>query len=180
MKKLLLTLALAVTTTLCHGQGIIAFGNSALTKVRICDNGNFRNPTSSEGLVFGVFVNGSETPAGPVVGIGANAGIINAPSVYALAGTYEGEIVSLQIRAWDGGLDWRQARLYYGETDVRQVTLGPTAGPGQVIWQTASGTNPNRFLPLTIYLDYPCPEPTTLALGALAGLSLLFCRRKRL
>ena len=107
MKKLLLTLALAVTTTLCHGQGIIAFGNSALTKVRICDNGNFRNPTSSEGLVFGVFVNGSETPAGPVVGIGANAGIINASSVYGLAGTDAGQIVSLQIRAWDGGGDWR-------------------------------------------------------------------------
>jgi hypothetical protein len=59
--------------------------------------------------------------------------------------------------------------------------LAPTAGPGAVIWQTATGTNPNRFRPLVVHADLsqPCiPEPSTLALAALGGLLLLFFRRK--
>jgi len=65
----------------------------------------------------------------------------------------------------------------YGETAIRQVTLGPTAGPGAVIWQTATGTNPNRFYPMLVS-TLACPEPSTLALGALGGLFLLLLRRK--
>jgi hypothetical protein len=85
-------------------------------------------------------------------------------------------VVSLQIRAWwaSFGSDSEAARrrgYYYGETDIRQVTLAPTAGPGTVIWQTATGINPNRFYPIGPILGVP--EPSTFALGALVGLLLL-------
>jgi len=93
--------------------------------------------------------------------------MINAPSVFFLPDTNPGDVVSLQIRAWDSG------RGYYGATDVRQVTLGPTAGPGTVIWQTATGSNPNRFHPMVIN-PLVCPEPSTFVLGALGGVALLF------
>jgi len=58
-----------------------------------------------------------------------------------------------------------------GETDIRPVTLAPTAG---AVWQSATGTFPNRFTPLIIV-----PEPSTIALAVLVLGSLpLFRRRK--
>ena len=99
--------------------------------------------------------------------IGAYPGIMeNASSVFALPGTEPNQIVSLQIRAWNNlGM--------YGETKVAQVRLGPTQGPGTVIWTSENLPNPNRFAPLRII-----PEPAVIALGALAGAFLLFQTRK--
>jgi hypothetical protein len=134
-------------------------------------------------LNFGVFVNGSQVPV-PTLGVNSTttAGIIVAASVYAIPGTDPGQIVGLQIRGWSAawGTDWlaasRAAVAVYGETDVRQVTLGATAGPGAVIWQTATGTNPNRFLPLDFRV---VPEPSTIALDVLGLGSLLLFRRRQ-
>ena len=191
MQKLLLTLALAALTPLCHGQGTIAFGNSALTKITTrSPDGTGQTPLpASAGYVFGVFYGSANSSQGQLqlapglAQIGTTAGVlVNAPSVFALPGTEPGQIVSLQIRGWSAsfGNDWAASCRagYFGETDVRQVTLAPTAGPGSVIWQTATGTNPNRFTPLVIGLagDPLCiPEPSTLALSALSCL-LLFLR----
>ena len=99
-------------------------------------------------------------------------------------------MVSMQIYAWNAqfGDDpyqaWR-AGAGTAATDVRLVEMSPTAGPGTVIWQGETGTNPNRFTPLTFWNNGfggppppVVPEPSTLALGALGGLVLLFCRRK--
>ena len=190
MEKLLLVIGFSTFAMLGHGQGTIAFGNSALTRINIRDyrDGTIRNCLSTDGITVGVFYG----PAGStpeqlllvpgLATIGSTAGVlVNAPSVFLLPGTEGGQIVSLQIRAWYStfGTDWqaaKQAGYYYGETDVRQVTLGPTAGPGQVIWQSASGTNPNRFHPLGPILGVP--EPSTLAIGALGGLLLLLRWRK--
>ena len=172
MKTLLLTLGLISLTTLSHAQGTIAFGNSALTRIIACYD-NPRPVTSADNVRISVWFGpaGSEQDALVQVPgtatIGATAGVmIGAPSVFALPGTEPNQVVSLQIRA-EGGLGSYQ-------TKVAQVTLGQTAGPGTVIWQTASGTNPNRFTPLVLCV----PEPSTIALGALGGLALLFRLRK--
>ena len=180
MKKTLLTLALvAMTSVASYAQGTIAFGNSALTRVQLlsADGLSKANLDPALGIQFAVFVNGSDTAAGPVAMLGTTAGVIAAPSVYTLAGTVENTIVSLKIRAWEGSTaNWQNAHLYFGETDSRQVTLGPTAGPGQVIWQTATGVNANRFTPLIVHI---VPEPSTIALAVLGlGSVLLFRRRK--
>ena len=177
MKKLLLIIGFIATAILARGQGTIAFGNSALTRVQILlPGGSVRNATAADGLTFYVYFGPAGATADaltqvqqpdPKATIGPTAGImINAPSVFALPGTEPGQIVSLQIRTWNAD------RSIVCETDVRQVTLGPTAGPGTVIWQTATSTNPNRFGPICI------PEPSTLALGAPGGLLLLLFRRK--
>jgi hypothetical protein len=136
-------------------------------------------------LNFGVFVNGSQVPV-PTLGVNSTttAGIIVAASVYGIPGTDPGQVVGLQIRGWSAsfGTDWlaasRSDHALYGETDVRQVTLGATAGPGAVIWQTASGTNPNRFNPLALLVPL-VPEPSTIALGVLGLGSLLLFRRRQ-
>ena len=181
MKKALLTLAcIALTAVPIYAQGTIAFGNSALTRVMLAfPNTAVRQCTAADGLYFYVFFGPAGTTdrsaltqvqqAEPRATIGNTAGImINAPSVFAIPGTEPGQVVSLQIRAWN------ENRSLFGETDIRQVTLGATAGPGQVIWQSASGTNPNRFLPMT-----SVPEPSTIALGVLGLVSLLLFRRRK-
>ncbi len=175
MKKLLLTLGL-ICCTLANAvaQGTIAFGNSVATRFVLGDIGGTPT-TAADGWRFKVWYGppGSDVdqlqpaPGTATIGQAAPGVLIGAPSVFAIPGTEPGQIVSMQIR---GYLD-NDSRHWIG-TDVRQVTLGPTAGPGTVIWQSRSGTNPNRFYPIVI------PEPSTIALGALAGVCLLFRARK--
>ncbi|MBK7997910.1 MAG: hypothetical protein IPK15_04055 [Verrucomicrobia bacterium] len=175
MKKLLLTLGLIGIAVLANAQGTIAFGNNVASRFRINDGLGGRNITAADGFTFGVFFGpagsseGALTRAPGTATIGATTPgvMIFASSVFALPGTEAGQVVSLQIR----GMNRTGQVLMF--TDVRQVTLGPTAGPGTVIWQGPSGTNPNRFHPLVLI-----PEPSTIALGALAGVCLLFRARK--
>jgi hypothetical protein len=195
MKKLLLAIGFTTIASLAHGQGTIAFGNGTLTRVTVLNSPSVaRNATTADGLLIGAFYG----PAGStqdylvlapgLATIGTTDGImVNAPSVFALPGTQPGQVVSLQIRMWHSslGTDWEavcRANGFLGATDVRQVTLAPTAGPGAVIWQTATGTNPNRFTPLTQALgplNINCiPEPPALAFAALGGLIVFFVRRK--
>lgn len=185
MKKTLLTLALvALTTVASYAQGTIAFGNSALTRVTVRDRatGVVRgNATAADGLTIAVFFGaaGSSTltevvQQGTKATIGTTDGVmINAPSVFGITGTDAGQVVSLQIRAWDTATGGQRM---FGQTDIRQVTLAPTAGPGAVIWQGATGTNPNRFTPLVVEI---IPEPSTIALAVLGLGSLLLFRRRK-
>lgn len=183
MKKTLLTLALvALTTVASYAQGTIAFGNSALTRVTVRNlDGSVRgNATTGDGVNFYVFFGPAGAAADaltqvqqpePRASIGTTAGVmVNAPSVFALPGTEGGQVVSLQIRAWNAD------RTIVGETGVAQVTLGPTAGPGAVIWQTATGTFTTRFTPLVVNI---VPEPSTIALAVLGLGSLLLFRRRK-
>lgn len=182
MKKTLLTLALvALTTVASYAQGTIAFGNSALTRVMVNPGSGaaLRNATTADGLNFYVFFGQAGATADaltqvqqpdPKASIGTTAGVmVNAPSVFALPGTEGGQVVSLQIRAWNAD------RSLVGETPVAQVTLGQTAGPGAVIWQTATGTFTTRFTPLIVTV----PEPSTIALAVLGLGSLLLFRRRK-
>ena len=182
MRKAFITLALAALTAIpTYAQGTIAFGNSALTRVFIELPGSpVRNYcTAADGVNFYVFFGPAGTTdraaltqvqqADPKASIGTTAGVmINAPSVFALPGTEPGQIVSLQIRAWNAD------HSLFMETPIIQVTLAPTAGPGTVIWQTATGTNPNRFTPLIVI-----PEPSTIALAVLGLISVLLFRRRK-
>jgi hypothetical protein len=186
MKKVLFVIGFTTIAILAHGQGTIAFGNGTLTRCVICDSFSLpRLATAADGLAFYVFWGPAGSAAhelvqvqqaGPTATIGTTAGVmINAPSVFAIPGTEPGQVVSLQIRAWDVATGGQRL---YGQTDIRQVTLAPTAGPGTVIWQTAAGTNPNRFYPMGIN-PLVCPEPSTFALGAMGALFLLFFRLRR-
>jgi hypothetical protein len=183
MKKQLLTLALvAMTSVAAYAQGTIAFGNSTLTRVTVrgADGVVRGNATTADGVNFYAFFGPAGAAADaliqvqqpdPKASIGTTAGIMaNAPSVFALPGTEGGQVVSLQIRAWNAD------HTIVGQTDVRQVTLGQTAGPGAVIWQTATGIALDRFRPLIVDI---VPEPSTIALAVLGLGSLLLFRRRK-
>jgi hypothetical protein len=109
MKKPLLNLTvLAATASFAHGQGTIALGHSALTRINIRSypDGTFRNCVFSDNIVVGVFYGPTGTTpeqltfVPSLATIGSTGGVLaNAPSVFALPGTEAGQIVSLQIRA---------------------------------------------------------------------------------
>lgn len=193
MKKLLLVVGFSGIAALAHSQGTIAFVGSGL---RI----QFRNLLGGDApapFPCNLAVYFAETPGawqGPVTPFGRSSAefpdLVTGPSLLQIPGTEGGQVVSMQIYAWNAqfGDDPYQAWLAgagTAGTDVRQVTLAPTAGPGAIIWQPANGTNPNRFTPLTFWnsgIGGPpppvVPEPSTLALGALGGLVLLLCFSK--
>jgi hypothetical protein len=140
-------------------------------------------------IVYGVFWGAAGTTADQLqLNSGAlgtahatSAGLIAAGSPYIIDGAAEQATVSMQIRAWSAsfGRDWQAAKAsggLYGETDVRQVRLLATAGPGAIIWQSSTGTAPDRFNPFTISI---VPEPSTIALAVLGLGSLLLFRRRK-
>ena len=192
MKKLLFVIGFSTIAILAHGQGTIAFVGSGLRiQFRNLLGGDAPVPFPCNLAVY--FAETPETWQGPVTPFGrssAETGIVTGPSLLQIPGTEGGQVVSMQIYAWNAqfGEDPYQAWLAgagTAATEVRQVTLAPTAGPGTVIWQPANGTHPNRFMPLTFWnggIGGPAPpvvpEPSTLALGALGGLLLLLRFRK--
>lgn len=176
MKKFastLLIVALAVVGT--FAQGTIQLNNSVGTPFRI-DNGDGvyssadRLATAADGLNVEVWWGaGAELALGGTAGVGAN-GLITGGSltVFQLAGSEANTTVNLQIRIST------TSGLLYASTKVAQVTLGPTAGPGTVIWQGVTGTNPNRFTPILVV-----PEPSTIVLGVFGLGSLVLVRRRK-
>ena len=127
----------------------------------------------------------SQLPEMPLGTMSAVPGIMTAPNgVSYQVNAPPNTVIFAQVRGWDSsfGADWRAAREFgshwYGETDIRQLNpLGPSSlAPGISIWQTATGTDPNRFHPLRF--NIPIPEPPTIAL-AMLGLSALLLLPRR-
>lgn len=185
MKKRLFTLALVTAASVSFGQGTIQFANNALTKVRIY-NGitSMYVPTTPNLINYGVFwgTSSDNLSLSPYLGKNSTvaAGIIDAPYTYAIPGAWAGSTVWMQIKAWDAsfGSDWSTAlhySSYFAQTDIRQVTLASELGPGTVIWQTWTGTSPNRFYPIT----FAWPEPSSASIALVAGAIFFVVKRKR-
>lgn len=180
MKKTLLTLALVgLSAVATYAQGTVQFANSALSKVKYQADSAAAVVDAPTGTKIGLFWGTSADNLAlvtPTSAIGATAGIWAGGTVYPIAGSQEGQRVFLKIAGWDASAgDNFRSSLHYGESSVVQATLGPTAGPGTVIWQSATGTSTERMKPFTIVL---VPEPSVIALGAL-GLGALLLRRRK-
>jgi hypothetical protein len=190
MKKLFLTLALAASAAMAHGQGTIAFANGPTVRHQLqtaVGSSVYASVPLGAAITYGIFIGASAdslstTPVLPLAiasatSLGQMQGIA---SIYVLPSDV-GTVVFAQIRAWDStfGADWNTARLqgrYWGQTDVRELEpLGPSTGPATVIWQGATAVDPNRFYAMRIDL---VPEPSTIALGVLGLGSLLLFRRR--
>ena len=191
MKELLITLGLVAMTAFCHAEGTIQFANSVLTKVRMesLSGESFVAPTDiliHYGVFFGADAESLSTSPDLPLGITHSRlpGIIAAANVFHLTGTQSGQTVFLQIRGWSAefGTDWQAASIsdgaWFGETRILPFRLGPDEGPAAVIWtsipQPSDPPRPERLMSLVLHT---VPEPSTLALGALGGMALLFGRR---
>lgn len=188
MKKTLLTLALVgLSAVATYAQGTISFLNSALSRL------------SYQETIGGPIITGTAVPAGFTIGVfwgteaggqaavqGMGRGTLATPTVtsaaggiwaggavYPIPGSTEGQRVWLKIAGWSGNSV--STATHYGESATVNVVLGPTAGPGTVVWQGATGTATDRAKPFVIA---PIPEPSVIALGALA-LGALFLRRRK-
>jgi hypothetical protein len=177
MKKLLLTLALVAVAAFADAQGTIQFANNAGTRFRIIGG----NPAPGA-FYFGVFVGptASSLSSQPVLPLGTNTstpGLMSAPNpqAYQIPGYDANTTVFIQIRAWESrfGAAWGPAVFAgcVGQTDVRPVVLGPSTGPGTVVW---SSTDLTKFQAI----DF-CPEPSTIVLVGLGLGSLLLFRRRK-
>lgn len=192
MKKTLLTLALVgLSAAATYAQGTIQFLNSGLSPVKYqaAAGAAIENVPINVGAVVGVFWGTTADNLHlqtPTARISTTAGVFNGGAVYGLTDTAPGQQVFLKIAGWVNlggttpidGITGRSSPgiTHYGESGVVQtIALAPTAGPGIVVWQGATGTNPNRAKPFTIEL---VPEPSVMALGAL-GLGALLLRRRK-
>lgn len=194
MKKTLLTLALVgFSAAATYAQGTIQFLNSALSRLQYQEViGGPITTALPAGTHVGAYWGTDAGGAAALVGAGrgslagptsltAAGGIwpaAGAPggTVYGVAGTTEGQRVWMKIAAWVGGDAQAPVGFtHYGESTVVSVVLGPTAGPGTVMWQSATGVATDRAKPFVVA---PIPEPSIIALGAL-GLGALLLRRRK-
>lgn len=193
MKKTILTLALVGASAVAtFAQGTIQFLNSGLSAVKYKDTTDAVAVNAPAGTRIGVFWGmsaGNLTLQTPTTTVGTTLGVFSGGSAYALPGTNPGETVHLRFEGWlnkggatpetimggVGGVG--QGVTHWGGTDTVQTTvLGPSTGPGTVVWQGATGTNPNRVRAFTV--APVVPEPSVIALGAL-GLGALLLRRRK-
>ncbi len=170
-----------------HAQGTIQFLNSALSKIKYQENVGSAAVDCPIGAVVGVFYGAtpdSLTLATPTARVTA-PGLFSGGTVYALPGTNPGESVYLKIAGWYNAVGTTPdlapqgphspGFTHWGESGIVQTTaLGPTAGPGTVVFQGPSGTNPNRARPFCLCI----PEPSTWAVLGL-GFGVLVLRRRR-
>jgi len=194
MKKSLLTVALVVlSAAVTFAQGTIQFLNSPLSRLQYEAVPGEPIVNAPLGAHIGAFWGTHAAGASPIVGMGRGtiAGPTATSSVmglwnydnsgaatYPVAGTQEGQRVWLKIAAWYNG-DAQSptgAITHYGESAVVSVVLGPTAGPGTVVWQASTGTSPDRAKPFVIVALVP--EPSVIALGVV-GLGALLMRRRK-
>jgi hypothetical protein len=187
MKRIVIGLAALVTFVGgCFAQGTIQFLNSSLSRVIYYQIPGappvYAPPGTHIGVFWGTDAAGPAAVAGigqgtlvtPTAVIGSAPGIWSGSAVYPIAGTQEGQRVWLKIAGWIGGTDTSiQGATAYGESAVVSVVLGPTTGPGTVVWQSASGTATDRAKPFVLI-----PEPSVWSISALGLVAFVLCRRK--
>ena len=191
MKRALFTLIIVGFAAATHAQGTIQFLNSALSRLQYQQlvTGPITTalpPGTHVAAYWGTHAEGAAAIMGMNRGSLAGPTSLTAPgglwpaagtpggNVYPVAGTQEGQRVWLKIAGWIGG-DAQSptgAIVGYGESIPVSVVLGPTAGPGTIVWQGPSGTATDRAKPFVIGV----PEPSGMALGVL-GLGVLFLPR---
>ena len=168
------------------GQGTIQFLNSALSRLTYQDAIGGPILVLPAGIHVGVFWGTDAAGGSVIVGMGRGTlalptattiegGIWNGGVVYPIPGTQEGQRIWMKIAAWANGSNTStEGATHYGESGVVSVVLGPTAGPGTVVWQGATGTATDRMKPFSLVVLPDIPEPSVIALGSLGLVALLF------
>jgi hypothetical protein len=162
-------------------------------------------PAAANLLNFGLFYGTGATAPGTLTFLGSVSGVNSSSGTAGLiVNTSGGQITALQIpgttpnqanvwvqvAGWTAsfGTDWAAARTaadignnnYFGTSPVVNVVtgLGPSTGPGALIWQTAAGTDPAKIAGgFAVFTNVP--EPSTMALAGLGMAAMLIFRRRK-
>jgi len=162
-------------------------------------------PATANLLNFGLFYGTGATQPGSLTFLGSVSGVNSATSAglivnqagssitaLGIPGTSPGQAnVWVQIAGWSSsfGTDWAAAKAasgptdYFGASPIVNVApaaggLGPTTGPGAIIWQTATGTDPTKIAGGFAVFS-TVPEPSTMALAGLGMAAMLIFRRRK-
>ena len=206
MSKIFVTMLLLGSGISVFAQGTVYFSNNAFEKISSVVSGATLQavPATANLINFGLFYGtGAQQPATlSFLGVSGyssatSAGfIVNAAgsSITALPipGTYPGETdVWIQIAGWSAsyGTNWAAAQAgafthfgdYFGKSPIINVAptaggLGPATGPGAIIWQTATGTDPTK---ITGFVLSQMPEPSMMTLTGLGLAAVLIFRRRK-
>ncbi|MBK7999302.1 MAG: hypothetical protein IPK15_11470 [Verrucomicrobia bacterium] len=157
MKKAMFAAALLVTTSIATAtaDGTVGFYNSVLAKIKYQAAVGTPIVDAPFGTRIGIFWGTNPTNLSlvlPTTTIMLD-GVFNGGDVYPIPGTETRQRVYLKFAGWDGsvGDHWSNSPAYGESSLVLTDGLGPTMGPGTVVWQSASGTSTNRVKPFTIY-----------------------------
>ena len=136
------------------------------------------------------------------VGNSANAGVIAGNSVFAVPGSDPGDTVALMIISYDASLgvnsngvashiigvpgagpsgpmagQWDGSGKWFAQSPTIQVVLGPTPGPGSVMFGTSDASHIGTAGGGTDV--FPVPEPSLLTLAGLGAAGMMIFRRRR-
>jgi hypothetical protein len=196
MKKILLfTFCLGLVASTVYGQGTVAFANTINAQTHITNAVTGAKVATTAGLLnYGLFVGTAGTssnsldlatsPSSVAAVVGNSttaAGRFDGGANYQIGGYAASASVAIQVRAWSAsfGNDWLTASTtpgaLYGVSRVATLNLGPSSGPGTVLF------NPTDPLKLTGFSVYQVvPEPSTIALGLMGlGATLVLIRRRK-
>jgi hypothetical protein len=189
MKKITI-LALAVLTVLpVFSQGTLQFQNGATTAIftNYSALGGPRGKAAPGYLNYALLWGGTAAAAQSGANItatvsnSATAGVIAGSANFAIVGTNPGDTDYFQFIGWQasygtgyaGYLAAYNAGGFFGYSAVLPFVLGPSSGPGTVIF---SSTDPTKFQGFDVV---PSPEPTTLALGGIGAAALVLIGRRK-
>jgi hypothetical protein len=162
-------------------------------------------PATANLLNFGLFYGTGATAPATLTFLGSVSGVNSATTGGLIVNTSGGSITALQIpgttpnqanvwvqvAGWTAsfGTDWAAAAAaaqtttgdYFGRSPVVNVVtgLGPSTGPGALIWQTAAGTDPAKIAGGFAVFTTAVPEPSTMALAGLGMAAMLIFRRRK-
>jgi hypothetical protein len=163
------------------------------TPTGVGTSGDFAN--LNDGNWVQLYVDLGGTPSGALFGTnvasagnwGGQGGNVTSPQAIGSGSQAfnNGTDYSIALVAWSSNLgsSWSQVLAEY--------STGNWSGIGNFGYVTAASVNPNGATPgntptamfgngsLVLYTVSPVPEPTTLALAGLGGLSMLFLRRRK-
>lgn len=206
MKKIVLTLTVAMIGLAAYAQGLINFGNSASSLITTnggtpATTGPLAPPNGS--FVFELYMGTvgqtedqlratgitNYNQGSPVRGRLLAASRVVPAGTAGLNNTGVSNYVAVQIRGWSANLgnSWADVETavaggasvgWWGRSAVGTYMLGPALPPPS--WTVmVGGTPPAGVVQVPGFELVPVPEPSTIALGVLGLAGLFFVRRRK-
>jgi hypothetical protein len=202
MKKILITIGLAVLTCSSQAQGTLNFVNSAATIITLSSNSVFLGaaPNALGGFRYELFFGPAGTTAanllnasGVIATNTGTAGRFSAGSNLAIPGLPAGGTAAIMVRGWSSnlGANYAAAKInwdlglpgFLGQSAVAPNFLtgggAPIAILASPVFGGASGIVPlSGTTGFTMFHSTPVPEPTSMALAGIGAAAMLIFRRR--